>query len=91
MKSFVLSTVLALALAACATTPPNPDQAKATAANAKPPAGCVAQTATRIPVKDDSGSCAGFGATYTKQDIDNTGQTTLDRALPMLDPSITRH
>lgn len=87
MKSLALSTALALCLAACATPPSTPD--KATAANAKPAAGCVAQTATRIPVKDDT--CAGFGATYTRQDIDNTGQVYLDRALQMLDPSITRH
>ena len=87
MKSLALSGVAALLLAACATAPVSPD--KATAANVKPPTGCVAQTATRIPVKD--GECAGFGSTYTRQDIDNTGQTTLGAALPMLDPAITRH
>ena len=87
MKSLALSGALALLLAACATAPVSPD--KATAANAKPPAGCVAQTASRIPVKDDQ--CVGFGSTFSKQDIDNTGQTTLDRALPMMDPAITRH
>ena len=87
MKSLALSGALALLLAACATAPVSPD--KATAANARIPTGCVGQTATRIPVKDDQ--CAGFGSTYSKQDIDNTGQTTLDRALPMLDPAITRH
>jgi len=86
LKSLALSSALALSLAACATPRVSPD--KATAANAKPPAGCVAQTATRIPVKGDA--CAGFGNTYTKDDIDKTGQTTLDRALPMLDPSISR-
>ncbi|HEX4619625.1 MAG TPA: hypothetical protein VH135_07830 [Steroidobacteraceae bacterium] len=87
MRSLLLSAALAL-LVACATVPPT--AATATAA-AKPPVGCVGQTATRIPVKDPSATCAGFGSTYTKQDIDNTGQTTLDRALPMLDPAITRH
>ena len=87
MRSLLLSTALAL-LAACATAPATRAPA---AAAAKPPLGCVGQTATRIPVKDDSTACAGFGSTYTKQDIDNTGQTSLDRALPMLDPAITRH
>ena len=88
-RLLALSAALALALAACATTPA-PDQAKATAtANAKPPAGCVAQTATHLPVKDDA--CAGFGSTYTKQDLDRTGQTNLDQALRTLDPSITPH
>jgi hypothetical protein len=88
MKTLALSATLALLLAACATAPVSPD--KAATANAKPPAGCVGQTATRIPVKNAS-TCAGFGNTYTKQDLDTTGQTTLDRALSMLDPSVTRH
>ena len=87
MKSLALSGAVALLLCACATAPVSPD--KAAAANAKPPAGCVAQTATRIPVKDDQ--CVGFGSTYTKDDIDHTGQTTVGSALTMMDPSITRH
>lgn len=87
LKSLALSTALALVLAACASAPVSPE--KTAAANAKPAAGCVGQSATRIPVKE--GTCAGFGSTYTKQDIDNTGQVDLDRALPMLDPAITRH
>ena len=87
MKSLALSGAVALFLAACATAPVTPD--KAATANVRTPTGCVAQTATRIPVKD--GECAGFGSTYTRQDIDNTGQTTVGAALPMLDPAITRH
>jgi hypothetical protein len=74
---------LALVLAACATTPPTPEK---TAAAAKLPPGCVGQTATRLPVKD--GTCAGFGNTYTKQDIDNTGQVLADKALALMDPSV---
>jgi len=87
MKSLALSTALALILAACAAAPVSPE--KATTANAKPPAGCVGQTATLIPLKD-SASCAGFGSTYTKEDVDRTGQIDLGRALQMLDPSISR-
>jgi len=85
-KSLALGA-LALILAACATAPVSPD--KAASANAKPPAGCVGQTATRIPVKDGSTACAGFGNTYTQDDLNRTGQWDLGRALPMLDPSIT--
>ena len=85
MRPLLLSTALAL-LSACATAPSTPSTASAAA---KTPVGCVGQTATRIPVKD--GTCAGFGSTYTKQDVDNTGQVSLDRALQMLDPSIGRH
>lgn len=87
LKSFATGACLLL-LSACATAPSKPIQA--TAANAKPPAGCVGQTATLIPVKDPR-SCAGFGNTYTKEDLDRTGQTTAGAALQMLDPSITRH
>jgi hypothetical protein len=88
LKSLALSAALALLLAACATTPSTTPAtaANATAANAKPPPGCVGQSATRIPVKD--GTCAGFGNTYTRQDIDNTGQTTAERALALMDPSV---
>lgn len=88
-RSLALTVLAALALGACAATPPSPDQTR-TAANDKPPVGCVGQTATRIPVKDDK-TCAGFGSTYTRQDIDNTGQSTVGGALPLLDPAITRH
>jgi len=87
IKSLALTAALALTLTACATAPVSAD--KAAAANAKPPAGCIAQTATRIPVKNDA--CAGFGSSYSQKDIDNTGQTDLSRALPMLDPAISRH
>lgn len=87
LKLSALSATLALILAACATTPPG--AGKPAAANASPPAGCVAQTATRIPVKDSS--CSGHGNTYTKDDIDRTGQANLGDALPMLDPAITKH
>jgi hypothetical protein len=86
MKSLVLGA-LALALVGCATTPATP--AKATTAKAVLPPGCVGQSATLIPVKP--GTCAGFGNTYTRDDVDKTGQLDLGRALQMLDPSITRY
>ncbi|HEV2228697.1 MAG TPA: hypothetical protein VGR86_07030 [Steroidobacteraceae bacterium] len=87
LKSLAVPAALALILAACATAPSTADRANATA-NAKPPAGCVPQTASRIPVKDNSAWCSGFGNTYTQQDINNTGQVFADKALQMLDPSV---
>ena len=83
LKSLTSIGALALLLAACAATTPAPEK---TTAAATPPPGCVAQTATRLPVKD--GACAGFGNSYSKQDLDNTGQVFADRALGMLDPSV---
>jgi hypothetical protein len=85
LKSFFVGACLVL-LSACAGAPSKPDQA--TAANVKPPAGCVGQSATMIPLKDPR-SCAGFGSTSTRDDIDRTGETTLGPALRMLDPSIS--
>jgi hypothetical protein len=85
LKSFTVGACLFL-LSACAGAPSKPDHASA--ANVKPPAGCVGQTATLIPLKD-SRSCAGFGSTYTRDDLDRTGETTLGPALRMLDPSIS--
>ncbi len=84
LKSSVLGACVALSLAACATTSAPPSTVAAN--TVKPPPGCVAQTATRIPVKDDT--CAGFGQTYSKKDLDNTGQTFADKSLSMLDPAV---
>jgi hypothetical protein len=84
MKLLVPVACAALALAACATTPS--PQLQPAAKAAKPPAGCVAQTATHIEVKNND--CAGFGATYTQKDLLNTGQVYPNQALRQLDPSV---
>jgi hypothetical protein len=86
MKRSIVYVAVALLLGACATTAQSP-QTPPTAAAKKPPAGCVGDTATRIPVPP--GECAGFGSTYTKQDLDQTGQPYAQDALRMLDPNVT--
>ena len=49
---------------------------------------CIRDTGSLIPPK--KGECLPVtGRSYTKQDIDNTGQPTLGPALQKLDPSIT--
>jgi hypothetical protein len=48
---------------------------------------CVNQTASLIP--RTGAACLGPGHTYTRADIDNTGETTVGGVLRMLDPSIT--
>jgi len=83
LKPLAIGACLAM-LSACASTPTTP--AKPQTAAATLPAGCVGQSATRIPVKP--GECAGFGSTYTQQDIQNTGQVYVDKALGMLDPAV---
>jgi hypothetical protein len=80
LKTSLVGAVL-LALAACATTPPAPKTAAA-----KAPVGCVSDTATRLPVNPND--CAGFGSTYTKKDLDQTGRVYAQDALRDLDPAI---
>jgi hypothetical protein len=49
---------------------------------------CIRDTGSLIPAK--KGECLPVtGRTYSKQDLDSTGKTTLGPALQQLDPSIT--
>ena len=84
LNKMLLCSGLAV-LSACAATP----QPKPAAAAFVPPPGCVASTATRIP--NSPSECAGFGSTYTHQDIERTGEPTPGAALRLLDPSLTIH
>ena len=77
------SVAAALALGACASTSGN---APAMPLAASQPAGCVSGTGSRIAAP---GNCAGFGHTYTQEDIHRTGTTTVGDALRELDPTIT--
>jgi len=83
LRTSLVGGAVILALAACATTPPTPMTA---AAQAKPPLGCVSDTATRLPVNPNE--CAGVGSTYTKKDLDQTGRVYLQDALRDLDPAV---
>lgn len=83
LRTSLVGGAMILALAACATTPPTPMTA---AAQAKPPLGCVSDTATRLPVSPNE--CAGVGSTYTKKDLDQTGRVYLQDALRDLDPAV---
>jgi hypothetical protein len=85
-KIFVCACV-ALGMAACAGAPSASQQPKAAAA--QPPAGCVAASASRLP--QDPNACGGFGSSYSKDQLDRTGQPYLNDSLRMLDPSITTH
>lgn len=51
---------------------------------------CIRDTGSLI--KPKKGECLPVsGRSYTKQDIDNTGERTLGPALQKLDPSVTLH
>jgi hypothetical protein len=84
LKKLVPGATLLL-LAACASTP----APQSAAAQATPPIGCVSDTATRLPVR--AGDCAGVGSSYSKQQMDSTGQPYVGDALRMLDPSVSVH
>jgi hypothetical protein len=86
LKNSLAGAAVIAALAACATSAPLPGSA---AAVAKPPVGCVSATATHLPVR--SNECAGVGSTYTRQDLDRTGQVDTPDALRALDPSVRVH
>jgi hypothetical protein len=84
----LIGLCLVLSLAACATSTA-PSAKPTVAASATTPVGCVGSTATRLPVNPND--CAGFGSSYTKQSLDQTGQPYAGDALRMLDPSLSVH
>jgi hypothetical protein len=76
-------------VAGCSTSPPAPDVAGSavrTADAALPPAGCVAQSATRIPVGPSE--CVAAGHIWTGRAIQSTGATEPGAALRLLDPTV---
>lgn len=86
LKKLLIGACLVLPLAACSTSSPTREVAStALVAPARTP-GCVTDTGTRIPVMP--GNCTGFGQTYTRQDILNTGAADTAQALWLLDPSL---
>lgn len=88
LNKLLIGPGLALCVAACASSPSTPGAATPKVAAATlPPAGCVANTATRIPLSPRE--CAAFGHTWTQDDIKSTGATDPGQALRLLDPSLT--
>ena len=86
IKELIVASCMALSVAACATNPATPAAPKiASAADA--PAGCVSETATRLPMSPHD--CAAFGRQWSGNDIRSTGQTNVGTALRNLDPSIS--
>jgi hypothetical protein len=86
LKKILIGAGLTLCVAACATSPSTPGTAPRAAAAKVPPAGCVAETATRSPVSPSE--CAGAGRVWTDQDVKSTGATDVAQALRQLDPTV---
>jgi hypothetical protein len=87
LKQILIGAYLTLCVAACATSPSSSGTGRPRAAAATvPPAGCVADSATRIPVSPSD--CAGSGRVWTDQDLKSTGATDAAQALRQLDPTV---
>jgi hypothetical protein len=85
LNKILIGACLTLCVSACATSSA-PGTGHVAAAAQVPPAGCVAETATRIPVNPHD--CAGAGRVWTDQDIKSTGATSAAQALRQLDPTV---
>lgn len=98
MKATLAIVVASLAVAAagCATSSSPSDAARIAADVSKQQAGfdkvCAPNTGTRIkPAKDDEAkvaNCAQPGRTYSREELDQTGEIDTARALRQLDPRI---
>jgi hypothetical protein len=88
LKTVLTGASILLTLTACATVAPTPtrDVARAASLATAPGRGCVSDTATRLPVRPED--CAGFGQTYTREDILRTGAHDTAEALQRLDPAL---
>jgi len=89
MKSILALTLpVVLALAACASNPRTADERAAqNAAVAKTvQETCIKDTGSRIKSKE--GDCRGPGRTYSRDDLDRTGEINAADALRKLDPAL---
>jgi hypothetical protein len=89
LNKMLISACLTLCLAACAASPSAPQATQAAAAVESPPAGCVSESATRIPTSPRD--CGAYGHQWSQQDIKSTGATSAGQALRLLDPTVTVH
>jgi hypothetical protein len=84
---FLSAAAAGLMLFGCAATPKDPNSNAAASAALNDP-NCLTDTGSQIVSKS---SCRGHGRSYSSEDIDRTGKTSVADALGVLDPSITVH
>ncbi len=85
MSRAILTAACVVALlAGCAT-----QGTQQRSASAAVPSGCVKGTASRIP--QQYGPCAGFGRSWSGDDLRSTGEADVGDALQKLDPAVTIH
>jgi len=85
-KSWLGVSVASMMLAACATPPHANTAANSNAQAASQDPSCLHDTGSRIA--DPNQKCRGFGRSYDRQQLDETGATTAGEALRLLDPSV---
>jgi|GEM_PF-1011713 len=84
IRNALIGAGLSLCVAACASSPSTPAATRSAAQ--RPPAGCVAQTATRIPLSPQE--CAARGHTWSGDTSKSTAATQPGQALYLLDPTL---
>jgi len=89
LKKLLIAACLVLPLAACTTRSATREPPTSASLASARRAGCVPDTASRIPVRE--ADCARFGRTYTQEDILRTGAADPAQALRLLDPALTVH
>lgn len=95
MKTLALALLMAAGLGAGTAQAQTPEPAEPVAGQAAAPAlkRCPPPTGSRIArAPEQDGRCSGLdasGRSYTKEDIDRTGEFDLNNALRRLDPAIT--
>jgi hypothetical protein len=85
MISAIASLVILCACAGSKTTV-KPDAATSSSIQKT---GCLRETGSRISTA--GAACSGFGHSYSGDDIDRTGSSTVGGSLRLLDPSLTVH
>jgi hypothetical protein len=74
----------ALSICGCATA-----NGPKTVGGPESPSTCLTSTGSRIPAGAGTQNCTAWGRSYSRTDIDQTGQTTAAGALRDLDPGLT--
>jgi len=82
--SAIASVIL---LAACTATTADVKPQSKTLADAQNPA-CLSESGSRVP---STNGCPAFGHSYSNQDLERTGSSTVGGALRLLDPTMTVH
>lgn len=63
------------------------DSTQAAAKNPRRDPTCLTQTGSRVQARGNT-TCAGYGRSYSREDLDHTGEVDVGQALRKLDPRL---